>query len=81
MGMRLSVVWILSSSFPIAVGDTKAYPIMILIWSLTGAIRNIQRAWRETHLVGGWESLSLSVYIGYTLARYFPCLEAHDSSV
>ena len=70
MIFRLSITWRLSTRFPVAVGDTLAYPLILLAWSIMGLLRNFQRTWRESNLIGGWQSASLSWYITLTAIRY-----------
>jgi len=70
MIFRVSITWIFSARFPAAVGDTLAYPLMLLAWSIMGLFRNFQRTWRESNLIGGWQSTSLSWYIIFTAIRY-----------
>jgi hypothetical protein len=69
MSIRLSITCILAVKFPIETGDTIAYPIMLLSWSLTGIFHNLQRTCRKSHLIGGWESKSLNLYIILTASR------------
>lgn len=69
MVFRLAITWILSPLFPLDVGSTTTYPCMLLAWSITGLFRNFQRTWRETHLIGGWQSNSLSLYISLVYLR------------
>jgi len=70
MVFRLTIMWILSPVFPLDVGHTRTYPCMLLAWSITGLFRNFQRTWRETHLIGGWQSNSLSLYISLVYLRF-----------
>jgi hypothetical protein len=70
MVFRLTITWILSPVFPLDVGHTRTYPCMLLAWSITGLFRNFQRTWRETHLIGGWQSNSLSLYISLVYLRF-----------
>ena len=72
MVFRLTITWILSPLFPLHVEQTRMYPCMLLAWGITGLFRNLQRSWRETHLIGGWESNSLSLYISLTYLRFPP---------
>jgi hypothetical protein len=70
MSIRLIITWILSIKFPNEIGQTAAYPAMLVCWSITAIFRNFQRAWRESHLIGGWQSTTLSLYIGFMALRY-----------
>jgi hypothetical protein len=72
MMFRMTITWILSPLFPLDVGRTRTYPCMLLAWSITGLFRNFQRTWRETHLIGGWQSNSLSLYISLVYLRFPP---------
>jgi len=71
MIFRLLITWVLSARFPVETGDTPAYTIMLLAWSIMGLFRNFQRTWRESHLIGGWQSTSLSLYISFTALRLY----------
>jgi len=70
MIVRLSITWILAAKFPNETGDTFAYPIMLLSWSILGIFRNFQRTWRESRLIGGWQSTSLPLYIALVAVRF-----------
>jgi hypothetical protein len=69
ISIRLWINCILAVKFPIQTGDTIAYPIVLLSWSLTGIFRNLHRTWRQSRLIGGWESNTLNLYILLTASR------------
>lgn len=67
---RLAIIFVYVPRFPDEIGATWAYATMLLSWSASGGFRNFMRAWRESHLIGGWQSTSLALYITFTALRF-----------